>query len=145
VNDRLARAIVTGNMPDVRLYVRTGADADAREGRGMSALELAIEHTQIDIIRYLLHVGANPNTRDPFGQTPLHWAVDIECEDARYFEDTEGIAYAPKATVTPILIEHGADPSIDANGGGTPLDWARSRHHGAAVALLEARLKELRK
>ena len=139
MDDRLARAIVTGNMPDVRLYVRTAGDADAREGNGMSALELAIEHMQLDIIRYLLRVGANPNSRDAFGQTPLHWAVDIECEDARYREDTEGVDYAPKATLTPMLLEAGADPSITDVHGLTALHWARSRAHNEAIALIEAR------
>jgi ankyrin repeat protein len=81
VHKRLSRAIVDGNLPDVRLYVRTGADADAREGQGMSALEFAIEHTQLDIIRYLLAVGANPNSRDAAGQTPLHFAISSEYDN----------------------------------------------------------------
>jgi hypothetical protein len=45
--------------------------------------------------------------------------------------------------VTAILLEHGADPSIDANGQGTPLDFARTCHP-AAVALFEARMREIR-
>ncbi|HEX9104349.1 MAG TPA: ankyrin repeat domain-containing protein, partial [Polyangia bacterium] len=128
MDERLSRAIVAGSLADVRLFVRSGADADARIDNGMTALELAVEHLQLDIVRYLLDVGADANGRDHYGQTPLHWAVDIECEDARYREDMEGVAYAPRATVTPILIEYGADPAIAANNGWTPLHWARVRH-----------------
>jgi ankyrin repeat protein len=144
VSDRLTVAIRDGNLEEVRAQIKTAQEAEARSHHGMTALEFAIEHMQLDVIRYLLRIGADTNGRDENGVTPLHFAIDMECESARYDEDTEGADYAPKATVTRILLDEGADPSI-ASAGLMPLDLARRRNHAEASALIEAAIDRRRR
>lgn len=145
VSDRLTLAIRGGTLDEVRVYIRTPEDAEARSHHGMTALEFAIEHLQTDVIRYLLRIGADVNGRDEGGVTPLHFAIDIECEWARYVADNEGVDYAPKATVTPILLDEGADPLIASAAGLTPLDWARRRGHAEAIAVIAAAVERRRR
>ena len=49
---------------------------------GHTALTIAIDKYQYDIIACLLAAGAEPNMRSPSGQIPLHVAVSLRCEPA---------------------------------------------------------------
>ena len=107
----------------------------------MLALHQAIERMDADTAKSLLEQGANVNARDPeVGMaTALHLAVDIECEDAcRRFEGGDSDA-SPVATLTKLLLDFCADPSVSDAGGKTPRDWATERNHFAAITLFDAR------
>jgi ankyrin repeat protein len=134
--DALTEAIIQGDLDEIRRHIRNGIEADARRHIGMSALELAIEHMQLEVARHLLEVGASVNSRDEAGQTPLHWAVDIEIEAAITQSDREGWRVPVTTACTSLLLQHGADPTLRNNLGESPVDWARRRHHFAAVALM---------
>jgi hypothetical protein len=67
-----------------------------------------------------LREGANVNTRDEDGLTPLHNAAANGHLD-----------------VVKLLLEKGADPAIRSNGGWTPLDIARALGHAEVVKVLE--------
>ena len=76
-------------------------------------------------VQKCLNAGADVNTRDEYGNTPLHWAT-------RYSDIS--------APITVALIEAGADVNAQDDEGKTPLHEAAARPSGLAIieALLEA-------
>jgi uncharacterized protein len=49
-------------------------DVDAFDENGETALILAIQHNRVEAVRMLLAHGANPNTPDAHGHTPIRAA-----------------------------------------------------------------------
>ena len=82
---------------------------DVSYGNGWTALHLASRFNRTDVIKHLLHEGANMNRQTRYTKdTPLHYAAkDNNTEAAR------------------ILIENGADVNLMNYGNKTPLDLAR--------------------
>jgi uncharacterized protein len=90
---------------------------------GFTALHLAAFAHNVVGARALLDAGADPNavSRARFARvTPLGTA-----------------AFAESVEVARLLLDYGADPSIGGEGGGTPLDTARTNGNAELVALLE--------
>jgi ankyrin repeat protein len=81
----------------------------------------AAENGDLIKLQTALEKGANPNTKDDDGWTPLHWA-----------------AYRGHVDVVRVLLERGADPNAKNNKGSTPLHWAAYRGH---VEILELMLE----
>jgi ankyrin repeat protein len=76
-----------------------GADInDTNNGRG-TALHLAAALDRPEMLKYLLHKGANPNVAVGLGYTPLHSA-----------------AYCNRVEIGRILLDHGADPGLRCDG-----------------------------
>ena len=108
----VADAAMRGDAAEVRELLADGADVNAAQGDGMTALHWAAEHGDPELARMLLHAGAavDPVTRIG-GYTPLHAA-----------------ARSGSATVAVLLLDAGADPTAATPGAGTtPL------HLGAAA------------
>lgn len=105
----------------------------------LSPLHSAIEHYEIEVLRQLLQAGADPNEPDPdFGTRPLQLSVDIECEDACRREDAGDEDWKPHATLTAVLLLHGASPDLPDAKGETARLWAQRRRHEEAVKLFDA-------
>jgi len=102
---------------------------------GLTALECAIEHLDIEAARAALAAGADPNRPGLRGVRPLHWSVDTEMEEALYRYDTARDTSPPKAEMTAFLLAHGADPTLPDDSGSLPVDWARGRGHQPALEL----------
>ena len=81
---------------------------DVSDWYGLTALHYASSYNRIDVIKHLLHEGANMNRQSRYKYTPLHVA-------ARH-NITEAVR---------ILIENGADVNLMNYGNETPLDLAR--------------------
>jgi ankyrin repeat protein len=69
----LLRAAATGNADRAALALRAGADLEARDGRGRTALLLAAAGDQVAVGRLLVAAGADPNALDDRHDTP--WLV----------------------------------------------------------------------
>lgn len=104
-----------GSAPVVKALLEAGADLNARDRHGGTALHHA--HTA-DEVEVLLAAGADVNDRDMHGRTPLHMKTTS----------------APE--VTDALIAFGADVNAQDRGGFTPLHSAGTA--GAAEALIAA-------
>jgi hypothetical protein len=64
------------NQAFAALLLSKGADPDARDGSGMTALMEAVDGNRPDMARWLLETaGADPVVRDDSGNTALHMAV----------------------------------------------------------------------
>ncbi|XP_046983202.1 ankyrin-repeat domain containing transcription coregulator asaA-like [Schistocerca americana] len=71
------------------------------------------------VVRLLLSAASDPNARDQWGQTPLHWA-----------------AWNGQAEAAAALLQAGADRGVRTNKGNTALDIARRYNHQEIVRML---------
>jgi ankyrin repeat protein len=121
----LIEAVQRGDVGAVRTLLRQGADPNAAQGDGLTALHIAAETGQLEITRLLLDAKAAVDARSRLGgYTPLHLA-----------------ARSGQTAVTRALLDAGADPKIaTTNSGATPLHLAAKALNGEAAvrALLEA-------
>ena len=98
----------------VQILLRAGADPNARDNNGTTAL---IDATwEADAALALIRAGANVNAQDKYGITAL-----INCDSPE---------------VARVLLANGADPSIRDSQGKTALDHAREGHKKEMVAVL---------
>ena len=66
----------------IRILVHLGAEIDAADSGGRTALAVAAAHNQAELIRLLVELGADPARRMVNGRTPLDYAVDAHAQDA---------------------------------------------------------------
>ncbi|KAE8423351.1 ankyrin repeat-containing domain protein [Aspergillus pseudocaelatus] len=111
-------AVRWGREDAVELLLdKYGASLDVPNGdMEWTAFQAAIYYEKPETARMLLARGANPNSRDRYGRSPLSWAVNIEWDDCH-----DGIG----STIVPLLLEtDGVDVNSQDKMGRTPLFWA---------------------
>ncbi|SVB10261.1 uncharacterized protein METZ01_LOCUS163115, partial [marine metagenome] len=110
-----------GDTEQVRELLQGGADVNAAQGDGMTALHWTAEHGDPELAQILLYAGADlqPVTRLG-GYTPLHIA-----------------SRSGRADVITLLLEAGADPGVvTTTGSATPLHLAAISGSVESVSLL---------
>ena len=119
----VADAAMRGDVTAVRELLAEGADVNAAQGDGMTALHWAAEHGKPDLARMLVHAGAAmaPVTRIG-GYTPLHVA-----------------ARSGSAAVATLLLDAGADHAATTAAGTTPLHLAAAAGSAELVTALVER------
>lgn len=117
----LADAAMQGDLARVEALIRQGADLDAAQGDGMTALHWAAEQGRADMARRLIESGADVAVTTRLGHyTPLHIASRVA-----------------ESEVVLALLEAGADPDArTSTGGSTALHFAAGASSSAAVAAL---------
>ena len=78
----LAYAAGFGRMEVLEFLVARGANVNARDPRGLSALHLTVYTGQLQALRYLLDKGADVKSPGPSGMGPLHFAARQRAEIA---------------------------------------------------------------
>ncbi|UYV76109.1 MTPN [Cordylochernes scorpioides] len=68
-------AIREGNLERIKKLVENGENFNLKNERGSAPLHIAVTLRKINIIEYLLKIGANIDIRDLYEQTPLHKAA----------------------------------------------------------------------
>jgi len=75
-----------------------------RDSRGQTPLHRAAGAGHLEATELLLHHGADPNAQGPCGEAPLHLV------------DSTALAR--------LLLQHGANPTLEDHDHVTPIDWA---------------------
>ncbi len=101
----VADAVMQGDVAAVRQMLQAGADVNAAQGDGMTALHWAAANSQAELATMLLQAGARPAATTRLGGfTPLHLA-----------------ARAGSAPIVDALVTAGADPTATTSTGTTAL------------------------
>lgn len=104
----VAEAAARGDLESVRTLLRDGADVNAAQGDGMTALHWAALRGDAEMVSVLVYAGANVASTTRLGAyTPLHLAS----RDGR-------------AKAVALLLEAGSDASAATTTGATPLHLA---------------------
>lgn len=117
----------TLNRDSLSRYLKRGANINARDENGETALIEAALNDKLDIVELLLNEGADINAKDVEGDTPL---------------SVVAASNGPKALVD-LLVARGATVDSRDMIGNTPLFHAASEDHLDMVKLLESHGAEL--
>jgi ankyrin repeat protein len=150
----LADAAMRGDLAVVRALLERGADVNAAQGDGMSALHWAAQHGDRDMVQLLVRAGASLDAITRIGKyTPLHLASKIGEADvvAALLEAGSNVkavtnsgaqaihfaaASGSPATVE-VLLDKGADANaIESEWGQTPLIFAAALDRADAIKAL---------
>jgi ankyrin repeat protein len=138
---------MASNFDTVKVLIEAGADINTIDGCGYGLLKSSAERGLITFATALLKAGANPDATST-GDTALHTATCYD-ELALMRElfahganvnaiDVDGwspLFQAESVEAVRLLIEHGADPTIEDDTGTRARDWIAKRNEDAAFVL----------
>ena len=121
IDSPVADAAQQGDLDAVRRLLREGADVNAPQGDGMTALHWAAERGDASLCEVLLYAGARVDAGTRIGHyTPLHLA-----------------ARAANEAVLGLLLRAGSDPNaVTTNSGAAPLHLAAASGDRRVIAAL---------
>lgn len=150
-----ADAVEAGDGAQLRALLEQGADANAAQADGTTALHWAAWRDDLQAARLLVKAGADVTARNRYGVTPLSLAATNG--DAGMISLLLEVGADPKATLpggetvlmtaartgkldaVSALLDAGADPNAAEDSGQTALMWAAAEGHMAVVnKLIEA-------
>ena len=120
---QIADAAMRGDTAKVRQLLKQGADVNAAQGDGMTALHWAAQRGDLDEAKMLLYAGARLEATTRNGSyTPLHLASRVG-----------------KVSLIKALLQGGANANaVTSSGGATPLHFAAGQGNPDAIAALIA-------
>ncbi|MCX6773997.1 MAG: ankyrin repeat domain-containing protein [Candidatus Micrarchaeota archaeon] len=121
LNSRLFKAASAGKDNVIMSLLDEGADLNAKDSHGWTALSLAVFYCNAKTCEILISRGADVNTRDIIGDTPLHWA-----------------AFHGHISICKILVENGADLRAEGKSNELPHTVAMLRGHRLTSEFLKA-------
>lgn len=143
-----------GNLAEAKSFLEKGADVNAKDWLGWTALHYAAKEGNKDMVQLLITKGAKVNASNKDGLMPLHQATDQDCVeiliankadvDAKDNDGWAPLHYAAGAgsrrdgsrDLVELLISKGADINLDNGWGGTALSIAKRKGHQEIVELL---------
>lgn len=109
-----------GDLDQVKKAIANGQDVNERNPSWKnSALMFAASGQHLDVVKYLLANGADPNLENVIKEVPLHFAASME---------------TPELVIA--LLDAGAKVNHKMDDGGTALDWA---HADSVISVLKSR------
>lgn len=150
----LAQAVANGNLEMVKRLLDAGAEIDAENKAGRTALMMIDGDATVDLVRALLDAGAVVKLKDDNGDAALAFAA-LSCGpeiiralldagakiDARNDEGRTALMLASEANALEgvrALSAAGADVNLKDDEGETALDLAKEEGHDAVVEFLVA-------
>jgi ankyrin repeat protein len=109
-------------LKTIRSLLDAGAEVDAQDKNGATALHRAVRTRCAAATRVLLEAGANPTLKNKPGSTPLHLAVQ---NTGRGGSGTDA-AKSAQRTIIETFLARGISPAIRDGKGKTVLDSAAS-------------------
>ncbi len=122
----LADAAEKADRAKIAALLEGGADVNAAQVDGMTALHWAVYHDDLKAARLLIGAGARARTANRYGVTPLSLAC------------TNG-----NTDIVELLLKAGADPDAALHGGETPLMTAARTGRVGPVRLLLGRVADV--
>jgi ankyrin repeat protein len=95
---------------------------DFADGNGITMLSRAVLNNEVEMARMLIERGANLNSVDKMGMTPLLWAATMD------FGDT---------AMSELLLKAGARRDATSKEGLTALELARQYGHSYQISVLK--------
>jgi ankyrin repeat protein len=112
-----------GDIDTATALLDLGVPVDFADGNGITMLSRAVLNNEVEMARLLIARGANVNSVDKLGMTPLLWAAAMD------FGDT---------AMSELLLAAGAAREAKNKDGLTALDLAKSYGHGYQLRVLDA-------
>jgi ankyrin repeat protein len=159
----LVTAAMEDDVEGVRLLLKQGADVNAAQGDGSTALHWAAIRNDLEIGRLLIRAGANVSSATRIGElTPLYLAAGAgnaamisellrAGASAKATNSINGTTALMKAAASgsteavKLLLDHGADPNARESGlDQTAVMFAAAADRGEVVKLLAARGADLK-
>ena len=116
--DALHRAAKAGNLKGLEAALAAGADVNARDDKGWTALMYVVDKGYVLLVKPLLEAKADPDVRAPDGATALFMAA----------------AHGHSEIIQP-LMKAGADPAIKGPKGKTATEIAQARYGDPMTAI----------
>ncbi|MDZ7779724.1 MAG: ankyrin repeat domain-containing protein [Gemmatimonadota bacterium] len=154
----VADAAMRGDVETVVSLLQSGADVNASQGDGMTAMHWAAERDDVEMAEVLRAAGAALNATTRIGgYVPLHvaaregneamvrWLLDAGADVARKTTETEADALHMASTagdvaVVEALLDAGADPNaVEGHWEQTPLVFAAAENRVEVIRLLLSR------
>ena len=108
----LTQAVTSGDAKAVSAALANGADVDARNNGGQTALILAVIFGHTHLVQLLINAGANPRLRDNLGLDAMEWAKRRGLTDALEIFRTSSIRI-PSPPVRQVRVEEKPAPAIE--------------------------------
>src|SRR5580704_5495019 len=140
--DQLLAGIRKGNLDEVKALLAHGADPNAKDAKGATALMYAALYGDVEYVDVLLKKGADPNASSDLGVTALMWAAGdftkvrtLVAHGAKVnARSNSGVTALSVAAASPgnlptvrLLLDKGADPTAADKDGAGPLWLACAR------------------
>jgi ankyrin repeat protein len=149
-------AVVANDVAEVQRRIDAGANIDAPDWDARTPLHNAVQHQHTALVELLLRHGANVNTQDTVSfDSPLHCACSrpsanlaiatmlLDAGAAVNARGAEGgdtplhcAAYSDESQIVQLLLQRGADRTIESNDGDTAMSYAQGSRHVAVIELL---------
>ncbi|XP_050406194.1 serine/threonine-protein phosphatase 6 regulatory ankyrin repeat subunit B [Patella vulgata] len=126
-------AVITGNIPLIRLLLKRGADLTCQDHAKHTVAHWATVRGLSEVLRILIKYGANIHTPDAHKASPLHYAAQVVEPDGTQETCEDG------TDVLRMLLQHDSAVNAKDDDGRTPVLWAASAGNTeACIILIEA-------
>lgn len=159
LNRQFLKAAEFYKLNDLQAFLGQGADINAKDKNGWSALHWVASYGNLECVIYLLKNGADIAAKNNMECTALHSAAergDLPClkhlvehginihgQDRYNWSAVHYAAYNGHVDCTRYLLEQGVDPTINDKTGKTALDYAVEAKYTKIIETIQAVTQQL--